>query len=568
MRPADGGVGVALEPVIQIHFSDRFDTASISPASIRLRRAGPADGRGQAAPGDPPPAADGEPPVEYLVGGDLGGVISLTVTSPLQPGTDYLVEVGPELLSADGTPAVRFRSRFTTTDRPASTAGADDRETERLRAFRFEAERVLAMDGLTGVALAGGMVIACSWDGKVIGLDLDRPPGDAVPRTLIDDPERRFIGIRTDAGTATRPGDPEHPQPRDADHQAAVTLPSLWLTWDRHPRRSTAANDWSGGLSRLSPQPGGSWREEIWIEGFPTGDHPLSSPVIGPDGRLYLSMGALTMLGALKSNGVEETPLSAAVLAVDLEHPALAPERRPLDVRTAPAGAYDPSVPGNPVRLFATGVRQVYAVCWHRNGQAYAGVNMNDTGDPVPYRDGVGGFSARPPEMLIRVVEGAHYGHPNPARDQWILLGGNPTEADDPWQIDAYPVGTRPDPGFDPGLLIYDLESIDGPSANGAVEYLTPGPLDGRLILAFYTATRGLHSFSFNESGSQVLDHQPLLDPEGRPLRLASPLDLAHDPASGRLLVADFTAPERGDAGRDGGLWLLRPVGFNVVDPG
>lgn len=538
VRPADDALGVSLEPVIQIHFNDRFDHATITPATIRLVRAGepPVDGGRDAQP-------DGDPPIEYLLGGDLGGVVTLTVTSPLAPATDYAIEVGEGLRSATGTPVVPFRSRFTTTDQPA--AAPDEATVEALRVFRFDAEMRLPMDGLTGVAMAGNTAYACCWGGKVIQVDLDDAEDQGGAIVLIDDPARRFISVRID------------PRPGEAT--------ALWLTWDHHPRQSVAPNDWSGGLSRLTLRPDGGWHEETWITGFPTGDHPLSSPVTGPCGKLFLSMGALTMLGAPKPGGLEETPLSAAVLVVDLDHPDLAPAVRPLDVRTAPAGDYDPDVADAPLRVFATGVRQAYAIAWHRNGQAYAGVNMNDTGDPVPVRDGIGGFSARPPEMMIRIVEGAHYGHPNPSRDQWILLGGNSGHPARPWQIDGYPAGTEPDPGFDPELLIYDLESIDGPSANGAVEYRTPGPLDGRLILAFYTATRGLHSFLLDEDGRSVLEHQPLLDPDGRQLRLASPLDLAHDPASGRLLVADFTAPERGDTGRDGGLWILRPVGFSVV---
>jgi hypothetical protein len=550
VAPDNGTTNVPREAVVQIHVSTRFDPASVSADTVRLL-----DDQGRL--------------VEALVGGDLGGVISLTVLRPLPPETLFTVDVTAGLRSLVGVPAEPFRSTFSTGNhlRPGVVADPD----APAEAFRFRKHRIDQRDGVAGVLWVPGVgLVACTWDGSVLAYPLQ---GDRQSRSEDSEPPDTednaapAVGGRLPVGTAKVLWQREDLRllglGLDRDGR------SIWVTGDYHPRQSVAPNTWSGTLWRLVPVSTGArgwqgdWRVETWITGFPTGDHPLTSPVIGPDGRLYLSQGGLTMLGAPKVDQAEQ-PLSAAVLVVDLDDPALAPEHRPLDVRSPPAGSYDPE--SGPVRLYATGIRQAYRLCWHSNGQLYAGINQNDTSDRIPVFEGVTSFSVRPPEPLIRILPGRYYGHPNPSRNQWVLMGGNPAGQGKPWEIPQYPVGTRPEPGWDPSLLIYNLEDIHGPSANGCVEYPGGGPLGGRLLLAFYTATRGIHSFALSPDGATVTDHRPLEDEQGNSLRLASPLDLAVDSASGRLFVADFTAHERGDTGRDGGVWMLEPVaGFQAA---
>ena len=43
-------------------------------------------------------------------------------------------------------------------------------------------------------------------------------------------------------------------------------------------------------------------------------------------------------------------------------------------------------------------------------------------------------------ELLLKIVRGGYYGHPNPARGQFVLMGGNPTAGEDPQEITEYPV--------------------------------------------------------------------------------------------------------------------------------
>ncbi len=97
------------------------------------------------------------------------------------------------------------------------------------------------------------------------------------------------------------------------------------------------------------------------------------------------------------------------------------------------------------IELFATGIREGYDLCWHSRGSLFAGINMNNTNDMTPGHEALPSISARPAEMMLRIVRGKYYGHPNPARDQWVFQDGNPTAGVDPWEVPGLPVGTMPE---------------------------------------------------------------------------------------------------------------------------
>jgi hypothetical protein len=253
-----------------------------------------------------------------------------------------------------------------------------------------------------------------------------------------------------------------------------------------------------------------------------------------------------------------ETPLSSAVVVADVRHAQFNGGSLPLNVQTSAPVEYNPHTASAPLKLFATGFRQMYRVCWHSNGNLYGGVNQNDgTGRAdTPSAPGVPSLrSVFPDEDLVRIVEGGYYGHPNPSRKQYVLLGGNPTPGADPWEVPEYPVGVQPDPKFNPANLIFNLKSINGTSANGCAEYTLPGPLRGRLLICFYEGTQTIHTFAFNRAGTAVTDE----DEKKESLRFTHPLDLAVH-KSGRIYVADFG--DWSTFGDGGAVWALSAIGL------
>lgn len=390
---------------------------------------------------------------------------------------------------------------------------------------RFHAERLDTADGLASLCVGpDGHVYAGTYTGSLWRYRIDPTNGRSRQRDLVLSlPGRRILGLTFD-------GDGH-----------------LWMTHDAHGGESFPdPMSFTGTLSRFDLP---DTTECRIITGCPVGAHPLTSPNFGPDGRLYLSCGATTMAGG-GTKTRRETPLSASILALDLSK--LDASKLPLDVRP---GGYDPCAPGAPLTVYAHGVREAFDMCWHTNGRLYAGVNMNDREESTPSRPGLPAlFKPQPDEQLLRIEPGVYYGHPNPSIGKYVLLGGNPTQDRDPWEVPRFPVGVQPEPDFRPNLLIYNLAKVGGDSADGCVEYRHPGPWQGRLLLCFHTRRRCIGSFAFSPDGTSVTDFEVVRDAQGHEIKFAAPLDIATD-ACGRLYVADF--PAKCNAG---GLWLLTPV--------
>ncbi|MEM7558177.1 MAG: hypothetical protein AAF394_03565 [Planctomycetota bacterium] len=443
----------------------------------------------------------------------------------MQLQTEYELQVTAAVRDRQGNSLEPMSVRFRTTDKKPSPPHAD------IHNFRFAKTRIDQRDGVCGLALAGDKLFACTWDGRLVSYSLNADGDSVVKANVLLRLRRRFNAIVVDPSSTPR-----------------KTV--LWLSHDSQYGLSLGPNDFSGKISRVEVT-GDVARKQDFISGLPTGDHPASGLVFGPDGRLFVSQGALSMLGGKLEQ--PETPLSAATLAINLKHPAFR-EGRPVDVRE-----YDATTNPSALQVYATGIREAFDLCWHSSGSLFAGVNMNDTNDKTPQKGNLPAVNVRPSEMMLRIVEGKYYGHPNPSRNEWVLLGGNPTDEVDPWEVSALPVGTQPENNFDPSLLIRNLERDKGPSADGVCEWTSEGPLAGRLMFCFYTATRGIHTYQVVDDGKQLTDHQPLVDSNNRILRFGAPLDIVHDPR-GWLYVADFSAPERGDSGRAGGVWLVKPM--------
>ncbi len=202
---------------------------------------------------------------------------------------------------------------------------------------------------------------------------------------------------------------------------------------------------------------------------------------------------------------------------------------------------YDPYAPDAVARIFATGVRNGYDLTWHPNGWLYVANNGSVAGgnapnDPRTEANEYVSRLGRAEDHLYRIGRGFYGGHANPLRDEFIVNGGNPTEGEDPHQIDAYPVGTQPDPR-------YDLQSVFALgyhwSPNGLVVYDVQGsdsPLDGALLMANYSRGDNIRAVFLDEEGRPALETF-LRYPDGVEISFRDPLDVAMGPG-GRLYLS------------------------------
>ncbi len=305
---------------------------------------------------------------------------------------------------------------------------------------------------------------------------------------------------------------------------------------------------------------GGSAIEETYIDGLPVGAHSPNGIAFGPDDRLYITCGSMTPYGGTQW-GLDETPISATILVANVNAPGFGGGSLPVDVQTTSPVNYDSNAGKAFVTVFATGIRNMYDIAWHSNGELYGCINQGSYATAVtPNCGGAPAVHSQPAEVLVMVEDGVYYGHPNPTRSECVLNGGNPTAGSDPWEISEYPVGIMPDANFDASLVIRNVLPDGGRSPNGIAEYIVAGPFQNRLLIANFIFSRTIQSYALDGSGL-VLDSDSLRDLDGTPITFIHPLDIAIHPNSGRVYVADFGEwNESGGDGTDGAVWVLDPL--------
>jgi glucose/arabinose dehydrogenase len=515
VTPRDRTTDVELDVVVQVHFTTGLSLRTISADTVRLL-----DAQGA--------------PVPTRLGFDLeGDVVNIRSQGQLKPQAGYTVEVKDRLIDKQGASVAAFRSSFTT--------GSTSQQVLRAEGFQFAKTKIDDEHGPTAIAIGpDGNVYVATYEGALYRLRLDAKSGRVTGKDpLLKLSDRKILGLAFDP-------------------EASPAGLVAWITYDERKAEKLDAGTFSGVVSRVRIPPVGRDEratETQFIIGLPSGWHPLNGCTFGPDRRLYVSVGSMNRLGHDPQR--PETLLSAAVVVADVRAADFHGDRLPLNVQTSAPIHYDPTAANAPLKLFATGFRQMYRICWHSNGSLYGGVNQNDgTGrSDTPSAPGVPSlFAVFPDEPLVRIVAGGYYGHPNPARNHFVLMGGNPTSGVDSWEVPEYPVGVEPDPRFNPANLLFNLKTVNGTSANGCAEYTRPGPLQGRLLICFYEGTQTIHTFAFNSAGTTVTDDGPLLDAHRECLRFQHPLDVAVHP-SGRIYVADFG--DWGTFGGGGAIWSL-----------
>ena len=466
--------------------------------------------------------------------------ITIVPRDLLEPGATYELVGSAKVESTGGSRLTPFSSRFHTVSAAAPTESGLVFEPHTFDRNRSMTTVEFGPDGRLYAADAFGTL--ARWDIDEHGVPIKRA-------VLLSDPSesRQYIDLAWDP---------------------AATADSLvlWVSYGERLDYAPSRKYYTGAIAKLTI--GENVKQEVVVTGLPHGrerqggfDTLPHQPngLLFKDGKLYQTVGSTSSSGGPANWGVPEQTLSGA--AIQIDYKAI---KETLDMH--PDYGYDPSRPGAPLQLFATGIRNALHLVGHSNGRIYTAVNLNDRRGPA---DGVPDHPRIPGdqnllvkqttpdhESLLIVEEGRHYGFPNPARNQYVLMGGNPTAVNDPFEISDYPVGTAPDDGFAPELM-YPIWQYGGTSPNGMIEYQPqfPHPLRGALLCCFYSAG-DIAAMPLGADGLPT-SVKKLRGPKNK-LPFNGPLDLTMDPRTGILYVADFGTQNK--FGSDGSMILLRPL--------
>ena len=549
VRPSDGATGVVRDISIGTDLSlpqGGIDSATVTDQTVRLFR----DSDNVRVPGTP-----------GTTGG--GDAIVFTPADLLAANTKYRFEVTDGLRDTSGVPFEPFTSTFTTgtqtSGTPASGVRFDDVALPAATApSEYYTVVTIGPDGKLYAALSDGRI-------RRFGVRADGTLGppetltSLVPGFNAEDPAtmRLVTGLRFD--------------PASTSQNLVVWVSHSTWGFDDMP-------DWGGKVTRLSGADLGQVRDYVVNLPRSIRDHVTNGIDFGPDGKMYVLQGSNSAMGAADTTwgNRPERLLNAAVLQVDPARITVPP----LDVKTDEGGTYDPFAANAAVRLYATGLRNSFDLVWHSNGRLYvptngsaAGGNTPETPSPLPSScarridsgsagaytgpavPGLSSVAQTQHDYLFRVVQNGYYGHPNPARCEWVLNGGNPTSSTDSAQVDAYPVGTQPDRNRRGAAFDFGLNK----SPNGIVEYKS-NAFDGRLK-GLLLAVR----YSQNDDIIVLHPGGPNDDIVGADVGTAGmtgfkdPLDLAELPGTGFLYVSEYDT-----SGSDQRLTLLRPFGACV----
>ncbi|SDJ86280.1 Por secretion system C-terminal sorting domain-containing protein [Catalinimonas alkaloidigena] len=349
----------------------------------------------------------------------------------------------------------------------------------------------------------------------------------------------------------------------------------------------TNGPEWDGKLTRLSGPRLEQVQDVLVHLSRSQKDHLTNSVVFGPDGALYIAQGSNTAGGAPDPSwgNRPERLLSGAILRLSL--PKMPPESEwPLDVYTtdkievinaAPSnamtmsdGTYNPYATTSPLTIYASGVRNVYDLLWHSNGQLYAPANGTASGSRTPASDAyvnaagnnagvrrIDGTRYRYPtypavpattdnvsqkDFLFQVDAGSYHGHPNPLRGEFVLnhgaqrYQGLANQEAPSVDVPSYPETVQPDPNYREPAFDFGMHK----SPNGVIEYRSnafEGALQGMILVVRFSGGDDIVALQPDATGNYIT--RSFLGISGL-TNFDDPLDLVEDPTSGNLYVAQY----------------------------
>jgi hypothetical protein len=459
-----------------------------------------------------------------------GSVIVLQPVNSLDPQTSYTFVVTAALKDTTGATFQPFQMTFMTDDATSASATPVD--------FDKVALTAASQQPYTGLTMGpDGKLYAATEQGDIFQFPINSDGTLGTPKDI------RTV-INNNGGSRVITGITFDP----------TSTASNLILWVSHGAGGvTNEADWTGKISRLSGPALATYQD--YVVGLPRSirDHLNDQPSFGPDGALYWGQASLSAMGAADSawGFRNEDLLSAAILRLDTKAVAarIANKQGPLDVQTAglPKGKtpYNPNASGAPLTIYASGVRNAYDLVWDTNGHLYAPVNGSAAGGNTPATPkgvtpsapALNDVAKAEDDFLLDVKKGGYYGHPDPARGQYILDGGNPTKslgAAFPI-VSAYPKGTNPDPNYKG--VAFDFGAHFSP--DGSIEYegnAFGGALNGDLLVTEYSSGDDIIALSVGSSG------QITKATRGTPgfTQLNDPVDLIENDATGYLYVAEL----------------------------
>lgn len=348
------------------------------------------------------------------------------------------------------------------------------------------------------------------------------------------------------------------------------------VAWVTHSSSFVFVNgpDWDGKLTKLSGNNLQNVQDVIINLPRSAKDHLTNSIAFGPDGILYFCQGSTSAMGRADKtwNNRNEHLLSGSVLRVDVSKLSTLP----LNVKTTDGGgSYNPYAANAPLTIYASGIRNAYDLVWHSNGNLYVPTNGSAAGGNTPASvkgtlrpDGsvyngpkipaLSNVQQTQKDFLFRVVKGGYYGHPNPTRGEYVMNGGNPTNAIDSAQVNDYPVGTLPDKNW----RGYSFDFQNNMSPDGAIEYKSNtfnGALKGKLLVVRYSQHDDIITLTPGGPNNDIISSIEGPSIEGFS-GFIDPLDLTEDTKNGNIYVSEY--------GGNGRIVLLRPKKINTDSTG
>lgn len=347
------------------------------------------------------------------------------------------------------------------------------------------------------------------------------------------------------------------------DPAATASNLILWVTHSSYMFLN--GPDWDGKLSKLTGANLSNIQDVVINLPRSKKDHLTNSIAFGPDKALYFTQACNSAMGKADNTwgNRDEHLLSGSCLRLDVSKIT----RFPLDAKTPEGGGtYNPYAANAPLTFYATGVRNAYDLLWHSNGHLYLPTNGSAAGGNTPASvagttrpDGTHYSGPSVPSLtdiqqtqtdfLFRVTKGGYYGHPNPLRGEYVMNGGNPTSSIDPAEVNAYPLGTKPDANY----RGYSYNFQVNKSPDGIIEYKSStfnGALKGKIMVVRYSANNDILTLTPGGANGDIVSSV-----EGAYIKgfsgFKDPLDVTEDVTNGNIYVSEY-----GDSGK---ITLLKP---------